>query len=601
MRTRASFPLAFAGTVALLGAPGCRHESEASGSSPHQTRSTPASDRTRDRTRDAVEPAVVADGPAPHEKHPNQPEGTDSGGSLKLPFVRASRENCVSPCAVMFSIDPVQDTSTDNPFALSGVYWDYADPEADTREGPYTHGAQKFRTKKGPSRASDTNTPMGMHVYRCESEVCTFHPGVSVRNAAGDWATAWTTVLVRAPSLAFPKERTVCVSSSGAWDGDIPCPEGADQVPTLPTLGSWKSNTRYLLRRGETFVSERSCIGYGRHDIQIASFGRRSDPKPTLTRLAIGRGSSCANAVTDDRKIGSYQPRFWNEDITLTDLRVEAIELGMTFKDITMHELDMDHEDGPRGGSVMTEATDRCTGDPRLSCERVPLPQGLYIVGTELVGSRKGPPKYNVGMLRTTCASFVGLLDSRLEVAMGHNMRLECSSRVLALHSDINGHHLGEPGRKNVAPRVGLTVRADGNLGRDMLGQMRRASKDPSQVYESRYTAVKDVYFGNPDSSNHSARVTVMPSKAQEPAITRMAVLSGNVVDLTGGKGSGPSSFDARLAGRGLVCYDDNEWQAPQGCGDRGKAAIPEGGYDPARTSMAPPQVPEPPATYGRR
>ncbi len=246
--------------MALLGL-GCRHESEASGSSPGNTRSNPG---TPD---EVVRNAVVADGPAPGEKHPGQPDNADSGGSLKLPFVRASRENCVSPCAVMFSIDPIQDSSTDNPFAHSGVYWDYADPGADERAGPYTHGGKKFRTKTGASRESDTNTPMGMHVYRCEKEVCTFHPGVSARNAAGDWATAWTTVIVRAPSLAFPKERTVCVSASGKWDGDVPCPDDASRASRLPTLGQWKSNTRYLLRRGETFVSERSCIGYGRHDI----------------------------------------------------------------------------------------------------------------------------------------------------------------------------------------------------------------------------------------------------------------------------------------------------------------------------------------------
>ena len=543
-------------------------------------------------------PQNVMTPPAAAEKHPDQPDNKTSGGSLELPFLRASRETCASPCAVMFSIDPILDPSTDNPFALSGVYWDYGDAGADEREGPYRHGATAFRSKTGPSRESDTNTPLGMHVYRCDAGTCTFHPGVSVRNAAGDWATAWTTVTVRSADAAYPDARTVCVSSTGTWDGDVPCPEGASRARSLPKFGDWKTGTRYLLRRGEQFRSEPSCMRYGRQGILISAFGHSSDPKPELTRLAIGRESSCRHALTNNQRATEYGPKFWNENITLSELRVEAIELGMTFRDITLHNLDMDFERSIRGGSLATVSTDRCTQDDTLTCSLIPLPQGLYIAGTRLIGSRSEPPKYNVGMLKSTCASFVGVLDSELKVAIGHNMRVECSTRVLALHSDISGHHLGEPGQGRVAPRHGLTVRSDGSLDRDMLGQLRRPSSDPSKVFDSRYTVVKDVYLGDPNSKNHSARITITPSKPAEPVVTRMAVLSGNVVDLEGGSGDGPATFDAHLAGQGLVCYDDNRWQAPKGCGDKGRASIPDGGYTPALTNVPAPVVPKPPASY---
>jgi hypothetical protein len=543
-------------------------------------------------------PQNVMAPPAAGEKHPDQPDNRDSGGALTLPFLRASRETCASPCAVMFSIDPIVDTSSGNPFALSGVYWDYGDAQADEREGPYTRGAQAFRTKRGPSRESDTNTPMGMHVYRCDAGTCTFHPGVSVRNAAGDWATAWATVVVRAADEAYPDTRTVCVSSSGTWDGDMPCPKGASRARSLPKLGEWKTGTRYLLRRGEQFRSEPSCIGYGRQGIQITAFGHSADPKPELTRLAIGRESTCSHALTNNRRAAEYGPTFWNENITLSDLRVEAIELGMTFRDITLHNLDMDFERSLRGGSIVTVSTDRCTQDDTLSCSLIPLPQGLYIAGTRVVGSRQEPPKYNLGMLKSTCASFVGVLDSELKVAIGHNMRVECSTRVLALHSNVSGHHLGQPGEGRVAPRHAITVRSDGSLDRDMLGQPRRPSSDPTKVFDSRYTVVKDVYLGDPKSKNHSARVTITPSKPAEPVVTRMAVLSGNLVDLEGGSGDGPATFDAHLAGQGLVCYDDNRWQAPKGCGDKGRASIPDGGYTPALTDVPAPPVPDPPGDY---
>ncbi|MBV1858937.1 MAG: hypothetical protein KUG77_11040, partial [Nannocystaceae bacterium] len=187
----------------------------------------------------------------------------------------------------MFSIDTVQDSSDDNPFAHSGVYLDYADPESNARDGLIDRGGRFFGTKKGAPRTHDTNTPLGMHTYACAEGICNFHPGVSVQNAAGDWATAWATVQVRAQSTAYPATRTVCVSAAGRWSGDVPCPDDAEQTKRLPTLGSWKNDTRYLLRRGEAFDTERSCIGYGSRGITLTSFGDARDPKPELTALGV--------------------------------------------------------------------------------------------------------------------------------------------------------------------------------------------------------------------------------------------------------------------------------------------------------------------------
>lgn len=562
-------------SVGLLGT-SCKHDPE-----------PPPQGRTSSRaSNETLPPAPLPDvGARPQ----GQPEDKSSGGSLKLPGLRASRSTCVSPCSVMFSIDAVEDTKDDNPFAHSGVYWDYGDPDSDARDGRIERGGQFFQTKEGASRTHDTNTPLGMHTYHCEEGICSFHPGVSVQNAAGDWVTAWATVQVRAQSTAYPESRTVCVSASGRWGGKVPCPAGAEQAARLPALGSWKNDTRYLLRRGEQFDAERSCIGYGRRGITVASFGEPADPKPELTTLGVGRSRNCRRAITSDREIDSYKVPFWVEDITLTDLRVPAVALGMTFKNITLHDLDMDFERQPAGGVVYVQSTNRCSKDNGLSCGRVPLPYGLYISSTTIVGSRTEPPGVNVGLVSSTCASFVGLLDTEIRVAEEHNVRLECSSRFLALHSDVNGEHIGQRGKKHA-----ITIRPEGTLAQDMLLGRRQQYNTRDDIFESRYTVFKDLYLGTAASVNNSARLTIAPTKAADSEVTRYGVISGNVTDM----GDDKPSADARLAGAGLVCYDDNTWQARKGCEDSGQANIPPGIYSPAQTQFPAPDVPQPPASY---
>lgn len=562
-------------TFGLVGA-SCKHETE-----------PPPQGRTSSRASNETLPP----GPLPDvgARPQGQPEDQSSGGRLKLPGLRASRSTCVSPCPVMFSIDAATDSSDDNPFAHSGVYWDYGDPDADTRDGRIERGGHFFQTQQGATRTSDTNTPLGMHTYQCAEGICTFHPGVSIRNAAGDWVTGWASVQVRAQSTAYPATRTVCVSASGRWGGEEPCPADAEHASQLPALGSWKNDTRYLLRRGEAFDSQRACIGYGRRGITLASFGDAADPKPELAAFGVGRSRSCGRATTTDREIDRYAVPFWVEDITLTDLRVASVALGMTFKNIALHDLDMDFERQREGGVVYMQTTDRCSKDPELSCSRVPLPYGLYISSTTIVGSRIAPPGVNVGLVNAACPSFVGLLDTEIRVAEEHNVRLECSSRFLALHSDINGEHIGKRGRKSA-----ITIRPEGTLAQDMLLGRRTQFDSPSDVFESRYTVFKDLYLGTPRSVNNSVRLAITPTQDADSEVSRYGVVSGNVTDM----GEGMPHADARLAGSGLVCYDDNTWQSQSGCEDSGRANIPEQGYSPAQTQFPAPQVPDPPASY---
>ena len=131
------------------------------------------------RTSSRASNETLPPGPLPDvgSRPQGQPEDKSSGGRLKLPGLRASRSSCVSPCAVMFSIDTIEDSSDDNPFAHSGVSWDYDDPDADARDGLIERGGRFFQTKEGATRTGDTNTPLGMHTYQCAEGICSSQIG----------------------------------------------------------------------------------------------------------------------------------------------------------------------------------------------------------------------------------------------------------------------------------------------------------------------------------------------------------------------------------------------------------------------------------------
>ena len=524
-----------------------------------------------------------------------------SGGHLMLDVLRVSRSECTSPCPVIFSLDSVTDSSSVNPFTDTGVYWDYDDNRADDRDGRFEKGAQYFLAGRvagsGASREYDSNMPLAMHTYFCDFGRCEFYPVVSLQNAAGDWVKATINITVHATGESYPATDTVCFSSSGNFDG---CPVNASQVTsaTLPLHHEWQSNTRYLLRRGEMFGSAeppRICIAYDRENIHLGAFGTGTAKAELNAQLVIGADSGCQDVLVNDLQVQAMTTEFWNRNITLTELRLPELRLGMTFSDITLHDIDMDYEDVANGGGrVIMENSNYCSNTDELDCANVPLPVGLYFSSVNIVGSRYSVPGLNIGLLPYSCVSFLGLIDVSLGVAFEHNLRVECSSRVVIAHSDVNGDHIGTHGNKN-----GITLRPEGYLEEDMLMQgIRRSSAGDdggrANIYESRYAAIKDVYLGTPDSVNNAARISIAPSNAMTAEVTRYALVSGSVTDMSGGNGDGPPNRDVNFAGWGLTCHDDNVWETVNGCGDGGQGAIPAGGFEPSRSISAPAIPPEP-------
>ncbi|TQV86184.1 hypothetical protein FKG94_01115 [Exilibacterium tricleocarpae] len=516
----------------------------------------------------------------------------NSGGTVMIHSIRASRTDCVSPCTVVFSADNVEDTasSTDNDWYNLGYYWDYGDSTADENYGLYRRGADYFRDDaNGASREFDT-TPLGAHTYLCESGTCTFHAGLSVRNALGDWATDWITITVRSQSVEYPGTSTVCVSS-GANYAD--CPAGAQQALALPDYGTWENNTRYLLKSGETHSMDGKCIEFDTDNVLISSYG--TDSFPTLsTLLNIGSDSAnCKDVTPNDATVAGYANPWWISNITLTKLRIREIRLNASFRNIGLHDIDMNWENEDFGGGIHTSSVDFCSKSQTLTCSNVPLPYGVYMSEVKLVGSRVNPPGTNVGFWTTSGVSYIAFLNSVAHVAYQHNIRIEGASRVLVAHSDLLGDHIGKSGKKHK-----VTIRPEGYRNADMLNQMRVPSGDKSRVYDSRYIVIADNYIGTPASVGNASAIAVMTTNGTVAETVRWGIVDNNTFDLSGGSGDGPSAFDIRLSGYDLGCYTTNDQEARQGCGDGGQRGIPTGFYN-KRLFGEKPVAPDSPGTYG--
>jgi hypothetical protein len=531
----------------------------------------------------------------PGQEDPDQPDSDysalNSGGTVVINAIRASRTECVSPCTVVFSAEDVEDTTsvTDNDWYNLGYYWDYGDASADETLGVFQRGADYFRNNSnGASREFDT-TPLGVHTYLCDVGTCTFHAGLAVQNTAGDWATDWTTITVTSQPVAYPGSATICVSSEAIFTD---CPDGAEQTLALPDAGQWENDTRYLIRAQEIHSVEGKCIEFDSDNILISSYGTGNFPTIT-SELGIGSDSvNCRDVVPEDETVEGYANPSWISNITLANLRVQGVRLSSSFRNIGLHNLDMDWEDGTSGGGIRTSSTDWCTKSESLTCSNVPLPYGVYISGVVSIGSRTAPPGTNIGFWTTSGVSYIGIINSLAHVAVEHNIRVEGASRIIASHNDLLGDHIGGHGDKTK-----ITVRPEGYLNADMLNQMRVPSDDPSKVYDSRYIVVADNYIGTPESVANSVPISIAPTNNLAVETVRWAVVDNNTFDLSGGTGDGESTYDISLGGYDLGCYTTNDTEAPQACSDAGPQQIPSQHYN-VRVMGAKPGTPLAPGDY---
>lgn len=571
-------------------------------------------------SRTVLGPAICTDSSTAAEclnnVGPTTPSGVavvtkNSGGTVTLPQLRASRTEGVSPLVVQFSNDAADDTQiASNEWAFLGHYIDYGDPTADETYGLYRHGRTAFENGGQGASRERTLGPMGAHVYHCETGICTFNASSAVKNAQGDWAVAGVTITVKSQSAAYPGAHTVCVSKKSDFDG---CPKGAARATDLPTLGKWSSHHRYMVRGGESFDVSDNCIQYNVEDIMITSYG--GGKAELLGRFHPGADEKCKDRVPSNRAVASFAVDRWIKDITITNVRLGRINLPVTFRDIALHDVDMDftHSDQYGAGAVNYSSAVYCNIDDSLNCENIRTARGLYISQTIIKGPNPVPgtegnpvngddsartnlPGANIGVWNYSMLNWLTILDSSVQRACEHNIRTEGVSRVALIYSESLGDHLCDRGLK-----TGATIRTEGWNNIDCLDAMRPPGLDRSQLCDTRYIYLHDLYFGTPESIGGGGN-GISQTKSRDVEVVRNGLVDYIYYDLDGGSGTGSGFYDIGLTGYDLVCYNNSRHNPKSGakCRDSLKqGGIPDGYYNKAIGTADNLSKPSPPLAPG--
>lgn len=498
--------------------------------------------------------------------------------------IKASRVACVSPCTVVFSAENSADTALVDPhLALSdlGYHFDFDDEAS----GNYSTTSLPKQRQLGGALAAHTFVCSSTSTKLVDGRQCAYEVGVRVQNAAGDIADAFVGVTVRESSAYYGAANTICVSNSGAFDGDIPCPAGAVRTNALPAVGGY-SGKRVLLRRGESFAGP-ICTSYLERDVLIESFGNAIDRKPeVIAGVQVGVDTKCGDRVPDsDAEIASYG-KSWSENVTVNNIRTSAVSLGMSYTHVTLHALDMDYKEQPSGGQISLNSNSQaCVGSASIACSNVPYPIGAYISDTKIVGSDTALPLVNVAGFRCPLINYLAFIGNDVGNADEHNMRTEGTWRGVWAHNKMRGYHHNS-GKKHT-----ITIRNCGYGDIDPGVALFRQNAQQSTVAAPRtgYSVVADNILGSVDSTQASWKLHIGPTndgstEAGWDAVVERNIFIDSIVS---------PSIDMALRGKYLVARSNNKFSPDQqGCTDLGPGAIPEGYYSPARCKS--PDVPRP-------
>lgn len=482
----------------------------------------------------------------------------------------ASRNHCVSPCTIIFSAVDSEDIALPNEherFKDLGYHFNFDDS---------TSGNHAITNLP---RNSQTGGPIATHTFECATGTCTYDIGVRVQNSAGIFDDAFVKVTVDHDDTAYSDADTICVSISGTWTGDKPCPASATKQITPPALGS-SSGKRILFRRGEVFPDV-VCLGYSENNIFLGSFGDNADAKPELSGgIKIGvQDTNCTRHEVNNTEALALGSR-WIENITVTDIRTPGISMGMSYYNVALHNIDADYFDQASGGFIQfAQSTSRCNKSSSLDCVNVPYPYGLYMSQLAVVGSEfeaiNGDSHGGVIMAGYNCPliNWITLIDSEVWSANQHQFRLEGSQRISISHNNMRGITLGSTGGKHI-----LTLRSCGygdiDIGTAIVAGTGRHASDPGDINSpwTRWAVLADNFHGSADHVGGSFKLQIAPTSA-----TKTETIVDAVVERTTFVSSPMSiSTDLSLNGYYLTARNNNSYSGDsKGCQDAGPTANP--------------------------
>lgn len=489
----------------------------------------------------------------------------------------ASRTACTSPCTIVFSAQTTTDDSLPNQHEVfRKILYDFAfdDPDSGVHE------------TTGLPQQTQSGGPLATHTFICNAGTCRYSVAVTARNGSGEVSEDSIEVTVESPEVAYAAADTICVSPSGSFTGDEPCPAGAIEQTFMPALSEF-SQKRVLFRRGEVIPGE-LCIGYGDKNVLVASFGDTADAKPELTgTIHVGVDATCqrpSNVTTAQAR--AFGDR-WSENITISDLRVPAVVMGMSYHNVGLHDLDMDYFSEPTGGFItMASSGDRCVGQSSLDCDAVPYPYGLYMSeltvvtsDADAVGGTGGSDGVTIAGYSCPLINWLGLIGSTFWNAYQHQFRLEGGQRLSLSHNNMRGHTKG-PSKKHTA-----TLRSCGYSDIDIAERPRHdVNQGRPGAPWTRWAVFADNIHGSEDATNPSFKLHIAPTNA----IANETIVDAIVERSTFVTGLQPS-IDLALNGYYLTARTDNVYTPErQDCKDIGPASNPvhgeidcEGGVPP--------------------
>jgi len=506
--------------------------------------------------------------------------------------LQASRTRCVSPCTVVFSAEETTDASRspENSWHALGYHFDFDDPDSG------------YYSTTGLSRNRQIGGPLAAHTFECQGEpACRFDVSLRAQNPEGEYDDAYVTVIVDSAGLRYSAADTLCVSTSGNFEG---CPAGSDQSTQLPEPDAY-SGRQVLLRTGDIF--DPICIDYTASGVRVAPFGSPDDGRPVVNGISgIGVDRRCGDHIPNDALIGAIDgssgyPQRWAEDITLVGLRMRHIAFGMSYTHVTLHDIDMLHEESPAGGAIsLIQNASACLNSPSLTCSNVPYAVGAYLSqvqisqsNAEIAAGWSDFGGVNIGAFNCPIINWLTLLESTIRNGIGHNFRSEGTWRSFHGHNTIEGHHYRDP--PGAGARHKITVRACGVAEIDPeIAVYRHSTVEEEDGPMTRYAVLADNRLGSTDDFGFGARITMAPTRADAREVVSYGIAERNVfieppdVSL--------ATDDGRLSGYYLSCRDNSEATpgVRQGCVDTGQNVVPAQWYTQAQTDDSVPPAPAP-------
>lgn len=330
----------------------------------------------------------------------------------------ATRLNGPAPLAVIF--DATGTTAPANVVAFHELTYEF--DFGDDKSATWEHSGQPRNTQIGG--------PLAAHVF---DDPGTYTVRLRARTSEGATSEDTVTVVVDDPNAIFPGERTVCVSTSGAY---ADCPAGAlhDTLPPRTYAGK-----RVLLRRGESF----GIVSINRNNdgILVGAFG--SGAKPIVQSVIINSGK------LNDKSA---------DDVTIMDLDIsDGIQHSGSGSRYLLYRNALTRPGG--NNSIDIGGALDYIGEHH---PKIPLyvPREIFVIDNIVTGQINNAQKPFMNLLGA--GAYFAVMGNDMSRAQEHTVRLFALYKSVIAHNALRGFSYSDTGEGSI--RSVLKIHSGGLL-----------------------------------------------------------------------------------------------------------------------------------------